>query len=211
MSDYSLDSIDAKLGEMLTNSSHMFDLSMNCLLGDTNLDTVKENLYSTDKTINELHRDVRRELIVHSAVNSRNLDVPLLLAYMTMSKDIERIGDYCKNIFEIAETGNSFTKEAGELDYFISLRDRISGFIVSLQTCLNLDEEEKVQELIASGAEVGKEIDEKITSLLENKLEVKYPVATTLFYRYLKRVILHIVNAATAIIMPTDQIDYIDE
>jgi len=189
----------------------MFDLSMNCLLGDTNLDTVKENLYSTDKTINELHRDVRRELIVHSAVNSRNLDVPLLLAYMTMSKDIERIGDYCKNIFEIAETGNSFTKEAEELDYFISLRDRISGFIVSLQTCLSLDEEEKVQELIASGAEVGKEIDEKITSLLENKLEVKYPVATTLFYRYLKRVILHIVNAATAIIMPTDQIDYIDE
>ena len=134
-----------------------------------------------------------------------------MLAYMTMSKDIERIGDYCKNIFEIAETGNSFTKEADELDYFISLRDRISGFIVSLQTCLSLDEEDKVQELIASGAEVGKEIDEKITSLLENKLDVKYPVATTLFYRYLKRIILHIVNASTAIIMPTDQIDYIDE
>ena len=211
MSDYSLDSIDAKLGEMLTNSSHMFDLSMNCLLGDTNLDTVKENLYSTDKAINELHRDVRRELIVHSAVNSRNLDVPLLLAYMTMSKDIERIGDYCKNIFEIAETGNSFTKEADELDYFISLRDRISGFIVSLQTCLSLDEEDKVQELIASGAEVGKEIDEKITALLEDKEKIQYPVATTLFYRYLKRIVSHIVNAATAIIMPTDQIDYLDE
>ena len=130
---------------------------------------------------------------------------------MTMSKDIERIGDYCKNIFEIAETGNSFTKEAEELDYFITLRDRISGFIVNLQTCLSLDEVEKVEELIASGAEVGKEIDEKITSLLEKKLEVKYPVATTLFYRYLKRIILHIVNAATAIIMPTDQIDYLDE
>ena len=74
-----------------------------------------------------------------------------------------------------------------------------------------MNEVEKVEELIASGAEVGKEIDEKITSLLEKKLEVKYPVATTLFYRYLKRIILHIVNAATAIIMPTDQIDYIDE
>ena len=151
MSDYSLDSIDSKLGEMLTNSSHMFDLSMNCLLGDTNLETVKENLYSTDKKINELHRDVRRELIVHSAVNSRNLDVPLLLAYMTMSKDIERIGDYCKNIFEIAETGNSFTKEAEELDYFISLRDRISGFIINLQTCLSLDEEDNLVTLTVSG------------------------------------------------------------
>ena len=211
MSDYSLDSIDTKLGEMLTSSSHMFDLYMNCLLGDTNIEVVKENLYSTDKKINELHRDVRRELIVHSAVNSRKLDVPLLLAYMTMSKDIERIGDYCKNIFEIAETGNSFTKEADEFDYFLVLRDKISGFIVNLQTCLSLDEADKVQQLISSGAALGKEIDEKITSLLEKNLEVKYPVATTLFYRYLKRIILHIVNAATAIIMPTDQIDYIDE
>jgi len=210
MSDYSLDSVDAKLGEMLTNSSHMFDLSMSCLLGDTNLDSVKENLYSTDKLINELHRNVRRELILHSAVNSRNLDVPLLLAYMTMSKDIERIGDYCKNLFEIAETGNSFTK-GDDLDYLISLRDNISGFIVSLQTCLSIDEESKVQELINSGAELGKEIDEKITSLLEDKLKVEFPVATTLFYRYLKRINLHIVNAATAIIMPVDKIDYIDE
>ena len=210
MKDYSLDSIDAKLGEMLTNSSHMFDLSMSCLLGDTNLDSIKENIYSTDKLINELHREVRRELILHSAVNSRNLDVPLLLAYMTMSKDIERIGDYCKNLFEIAESGNSFTK-GDDLDYLISLRDNISGFIVSLQTCLSIDEESKVQELISSGAELGKEIDEKITSLLQNKSEVQYPVATTLFYRYLKRINLHIVNAATAIIMPTDKIDYIDE
>ena len=210
MSDYSLDSVDAKLGEMLTNSSHMFDLSMSCLLGDTNIDSVKENLYSTDKLINELHRNVRRELILHSAVNSRNLDVPLLLAYMTMSKDIERIGDYCKNLFEIAETGNSFTK-GDDLDYLISLRDNISGFIVSLQTCLSIDEESKVQELISSGAELGKEIDEKITSLLEDKLKVEYPVATTLFYRYLKRINLHIVNAATAIIMPIDKIDYIGE
>mgnify|MGYP006182749805 CR=1 FL=1 len=210
MKDYSLDSIDAKLGEMLTNSSHMFDLSMSCLLGDTNLDSIKENIYSTDKLINELHREIRRELILHSAVNSRNLDVPLLLAYMTMSKDIERIGDYCKNLFEIAESGNSFT-QGDDLDYLISLRDNISGFIVSLQTCLSIDEESKVQELISSGAELGKEIDEKITSLLQNKSEVQYPVATTLFYRYLKRINLHIVNAATAIIMPTDKIDYIDE
>ena len=84
---------------------------------------------------------------------------------MTMSKDIERIGDYCKNLFEIAETGNSFTKD-DDLDYLISLRDNISGFIVSLQTCLSIDKESKVQELINSGAKLGKEIDEKITNFV---------------------------------------------
>ena len=210
MSKDSLDNIDAKLSEMLTNSMHTFDVAMNCLLGDTNLDTVRDDLYATDKAINELHREVRREMIVHSAVNSRNLDIPLLLSYMTMSKDIERIGDYCKNLFEIAETGNTFTK-GDDLDDYIDLRNDIGKLIVYLQSCLALDDESKVQDLITLGSSISSNIDTKITELLENKESIQYPVATTLFYRYLKRIVSHIVNAATALIMPTDQIDHLDE
>ena len=205
-----LDSIDAKLSEMLTNSMHAYDITMNCLLGDTNLETVREDLYNTDKAINELHREVRREMIIHSAVNSRNLDIPLLLSYMTMSKDIERIGDYCKNLFEIAETGNSFAK-GDDLDTYMELKNDIGKLIVYLQSCLNLDDQSKVQDLITLGSSLNNDLDEKITALLEDKEKIQYPVATTLFYRYLKRIVSHIINAATAIIMPTDQIDYLDE
>ena len=205
-----LDSIDAKLSEMLTNSMHAYDITMNCLLGDTNLETVRDDLYNTDKTINELHREVRRETIIHSAVNSRNLYIPLLLSYMTMSKDIERIGDYCKNLFEIAETGNSFAK-GDDLDTYMELKNDIGKLIVYLQSCLNLDDESKVQDLITLGSSLNNDLDEKITALLEDKEKIQYPVATTLFYRYLKRIVSHIINAATAIIMPTDQIDYLDE
>ena len=205
-----LDSIDAKLSEMLTNSMHAYDITMNCLLGDTNLETVRDDLYNTDKAINELHREVRREMIIHSAVNSRNLDIPLLLSYMTMSKDIERIGDYCKNLFEIAETGNSFAK-GDDLDTYMELKNDIGKLIVYLQSCLNLDDESKVQDLITLGSSLNNDLDEKITALLEDKEKIQYPVATPLFYRYLKRIVSHIINAATAIIMPTDQIDYLDE
>ena len=210
MSKESLDNIDAKLSEMLTNSMHTYDLAMNCLLGDTNLDTVRDDLYNTDKSINELHREVRREMIVHSAVNSRNLDIPLLLSYMTMSKDIERIGDYCKNLFEIAETGNTFAK-GDDLDSYIELRNDIGKLIVYLQSCLAVDDVSKVQDLITLGSSISSDIDVKITGLLEDKEKIQYPVATTLFFRYLKRIVSHIVNAATALIMPTDQIDYLDE
>ena len=210
MSKESLDNIDAKLSEMLINSMHIYDISMNCLLGDTNLDSVRDDLYTTDKAINELHREVRREMIVHSAVYSRNLDIPLLLSYMTMSKDIERIGDYCKNLFEIAETGNTFTK-GEDLDSYIGLRNDIGKLIVNLQSCLNLEDETKVHDLITLGSSMSTDLDNKITALLENKETIKYPVSTTLFYRYLKRIVSHIVNASTALIMPTDQIDYIDE
>ena len=185
-----LDSIDAKLSEMLTNSMHAYDITMNCLLGDTNLETVREDLYNTDKAINELHREVRREMIIHSAVNSRNLDIPLLLSYMTMSKDIERIGDYCKNLFEIAETGNSFAK-GDDLDAYMELKNDIGKLIVYLQSCLNLDDESKVQDLITLGSSLNNDLDEKITALLEDKEKIQYPVATTLFYRYLKSCLLY--------------------
>ena len=173
MSKNSLDNIDAKLTEMLTNSTRVFDISMNALLGDTNLDSVRDDLYDTDKAINELHREVRREMIIHSAVNSRSLDIPLLLSYMTMSKDIERIGDYCKNLFEIAETGNSFAK-GEDLDTYIELRNDIGKLIVYLQSCIALDDESKVQDLITLGSSISTDIDKRITALLENKENIQY-------------------------------------
>ena len=76
---------------------------------------------------------------------------------------------------------------------------------------MNFEDESKVQDLITLGSSLSTNLDDKITALLENKEKVQYPVATTLFFRYLKRIVSHIVNAATALIMPTDKIDYLDE
>ena len=76
---------------------------------------------------------------------------------------------------------------------------------------MNLEDESKVQDLITLGSSLSTNLDDKITALLENKEKIQYPVATTLFFRYLKRIVSHIVNAATALIMPTDKIDYLDE
>ena len=76
---------------------------------------------------------------------------------------------------------------------------------------MNLEDESKVQDLITLGSSLSTNLDDKITALLENREKIQYPVATTLFFRYLKRIVSHIVNAATALIMPTDQIDYLDE
>jgi len=166
MSKDSIDLIEAKLSQMLTESTRMYDIAMNCLLSDTNLDAVREDLYATDKEINKLHRAVRREMIIHSAVHSRNLDVPLLLSFMTMSKDIERIGDYCKNLFEIAETGNTFAK--GEhADEFQALKSDIGKMIVYLQSCLSLDDESKTQDLITLGQSTTKSLDKKNYSTLK--------------------------------------------
>ena len=80
-----------------------------------------------------------------------------------------------------------------------------------MQSCLNLEDETKVHDLITLGSSMSTDLDNKITALLENKETIDYPVSTTLFYRYLKRIVSHIVNASTALIMPTDQIDYLDE
>ena len=91
---------------------------------------------------------------------------------MTMSKDIERIGDYCKNLFEIAETGNTFAK-GDDLDSYIELRNDIGKLIVYLQSCLAVDDVSKVQDLITLGSSISSDIDVKITGLLEDKEKIQ--------------------------------------
>ena len=56
MSKESLDSIDAKLSEMLTDSMRIYDLAMNCLLGDTNLDSVRDCLLYTSPSPRDMPR-----------------------------------------------------------------------------------------------------------------------------------------------------------
>ena len=170
-----------------------------------------DKLIANDKNLDDLDEKIQQlgfEIIALRAPQAE--DLRRVISALKISTIFERIGDYCKNLFEIAETGNTFTK-GDDLDDYIELRNDIGKLIVYLQSCLNLDDESKVQDLITLGSSLNNDLDEKITALLEDKEKIQYPVATTLFYRYLKRIVSHIINAATAIIMPTDQIDYLDE
>ena len=64
----------------------------------------KEEIYRRDVKVNRTERTIRRRIVEHLAVQPK-VDMAPCLILMSVVKDAERIGDYCKNILEIASMG----------------------------------------------------------------------------------------------------------
>jgi phosphate uptake regulator len=125
-----LERIEATLQRMFVDDRHSFDLAMSALVGGADPSTVGPDLRSTDHRVNEAEREIRRELVVHASVHG-GIETPSILVYMSIVKDVERIGDYAKNLFDIAADG--VVLDGGELrEEILSLRDEISDWIVTV-------------------------------------------------------------------------------
>lgn len=79
-----LESIEAKVQAMLGHSRYEFDLAMSALLGDTVAQEVNGDLRSTDQKVNQLERDIRRELVIHSSVFG-GIESPAVLIYISIA------------------------------------------------------------------------------------------------------------------------------
>ena len=114
--------------EMLEDGRHIFDAASNALLGGTDAEAIREDLFATDARINRTEQQIRRLIVVHGTVHGAQ-SFPALLVMMSLAKDAERIGDYAKNIFDLA-TQRPFLGSDAERRELVSLKDEISRLLV---------------------------------------------------------------------------------
>ena len=86
--------------EMLDTDLLMFNESIKSLRENDDAE-IPIDIFEMDKKINQFERDVRRKVMTHLAV-SGNEDLGSGLILISVVIDIERIGDYTKNIYELA-------------------------------------------------------------------------------------------------------------
>ena len=84
--------------EMLEIVREMFNESIKTLRQSDTAD-IPIDIYAMDKKINEFERDVRRKIMTHLAVSGKE-DLGSGLILVSVVIDIERIGDYTKNIYD---------------------------------------------------------------------------------------------------------------
>ncbi len=193
---------------MVNDARHTFDLALNAVTGGA-VETVADEIRETDRQINATEVEIRRALLVHASVHG-GIDTPEVLAFMNMIKDLERIGDYNKNIFDLAEEGVSFT-ESPELETILSLRDEVSSRISLMGEILSVRDEERARTYIERGDEMRKDFDRRVNELLHSTEAAVTAVPKALLFRFLKRVSAHSSNVVSAVVMPVDQLDYFDE
>lgn len=203
-----LENIESQVQRMVNDARHTFDLALNAVTGGA-VETVADEIRETDRQINATEVEIRRALLVHASVHG-GVDTPEVLAFMNMIKDLERIGDYNKNIFDLAEEGVSFT-ESSELETILSLRDEVSSRISLMGEILSVRDEERARTYIERGDEMRKDFDRRVNELLHSTEAAVTAVPKALLFRFLKRVSAHSSNVVSAVVMPVDQLDYFDE
>ena len=199
------DKITQDFGGMLEDGRHIFDAASNALVGGTDPQSIREDLFTTDQRINRTEQEIRRQIVIHGSVHGAQ-SFPALLVMMSVAKDAERIGDYAKNIFDLAALSPPLGDETVELT---ELKDEISRLLVRGRNVHQSEDEEGARRILADADAVSTRCDEAVTRLVG--VSGVNVAAAALAYRYFKRVASHVANLATALIVPVDKLDFFDE
>jgi phosphate transport system protein len=201
-----MERLRAEFGQMLDAGRHVFDIAANAFLGGTDPEVIRKDLFSTDKRINKSERRIRRELVVHATIHGVT-HFPGCLVLMSLVKDAERVGDYSKNLFELALQAPA--PPSGEhLERLIKIKDELSRVLASCREIFDSQDEEAAKLLIRRLTRLEEKCDKAIDRLIGDETPDQMSVTYALAYRYLKRVASHVRNVTSSIVQPLHKLDF---
>jgi phosphate uptake regulator len=207
--DSTIDEVENTLVQMVLDGLDVFDTAMDALFGGGKSKETKQELKSTDRGINTAQRDVRRDLMIHASLQDA-VDLPLVLAYMSTVKDVERIGDYSKNFYDLVKYGADF-ETAPDRDELIGYRNRVSTLLGDAATTFESRDVDRARALIAKADGFLDEYDAQVKAAYRSTGTPADAVSRALYFRFLKRVTAHVMNFLTSMVLPVDRLDYYDE
>lgn len=164
----------------------------------------------TDKEVNSYEREVRRMVFNHLVVQG-TADLPSGLALVSIIIDIERIGDYTKNMVELALDhpgklhGGEFEKDIARIE--MALEDNF----VQTKTCFEKGDAKLAHDLLEKYAWVNDACDDTVVAVVKEKDPHILPgdaAALVLYVRWLKRINSHLRNITTSVVNPFDRIGF---
>ena len=197
--------------EMLELASAMFQHASGVIVDGAENADPQRNIYDRDIRINKLERKIRRRVVSRLSIGNDSNDVPTALIFMNVVKDGERLGDYIKNLHEIADMmpdepdRELYRKWLGDstatiTELFTATRD---GFLQS--------DEALAGQVIKTAKQMGRELEAQIREITASDLATRDAVCLVLVLRFYKRLVAHMSNIVSTVVMPVDLIDYYDE
>jgi len=203
--DSGLKNTFSKFDEMMSIAKNMFEKATNNVFSPAdNISNESRELIKWDGKINALQQSIRRDIVLHITVKGSKDILPCLLL-MSLVKDAERLGDYAKNIMEVAERYHNFEKD----EYFEilkTMRGDILKWFDETRIAFDKVDAKHAQVTREKAYESEKECDRIAWEMME-KTDKKDTVAIALLFRFFKRIAAHLDNIATSVIVPIDKLD----
>ncbi|MBU1147318.1 MAG: hypothetical protein KKD11_03110 [Candidatus Omnitrophica bacterium] len=195
---------------MLDKSKEMFDLVCRRLIYNEEVAGLEEKIYALDKNINELEKDIRKRTAEHLVLRP-SVDVSTSLLLMSVVKDAERLGDYCKNLYEVIKLLDRPLDRRIYSNIFDAMDKKISDFFSKTKKVFRESDEQGAMLLWEYERKIVKECDRIIETLTKSSFSVNQAVCFALIARHFKRLTAHLANIGTSVVLPISDLDYFDE
>lgn len=195
--------------EMLAMTKEMFSEAKKSLR-EKDSNQLDIDIYEKDIEINKFEREVRRNIFSHlSVAGSEESYSALVLASIVI--DIERIGDYSKNMVDLAKQypakldGGIFEEDLKKVEQ--AVEEAFRRVPIQFET----SDAEDAKSLITEYSWVNRVCDQHVNdyvSEVDKNISSGNAVTLALYYRYLKRINSHLRNIATSVVNPFDHIGF---
>lgn len=192
--------VTARIVTMLGDARHSFDVATSAVLGGGDPAAAAADIHSTDTRINRTEHEIRRDLIVHIAVQGPE-EIALVLGYSLLVKKVERIGDQAKNILDLALEGVSLAGADDVKEYADAQRaiSELFGDVAALIVRPDLDTAEEIRRR-TNELRIGHE--RRIRELVHSDEAGSWAVPRAVLHRYLKRIVANLEGVALTVTDP---------
>lgn len=199
----------ARVEDMLQAGRWMFEQASEALLKEADWNAMAQPLYARDRQINEIEQKLRERIVTHLSLGHR-ADLTACLVLMSVVKDAERIGDYCKNIFEIAKFHRREFTHPEFSETLEDIRRKVLPLFDDATRAFVEADRDLAYELLDIASTARGRCDVVIRQLLSvhEQIAPDEAVAYVLLARFYKRVAAHLANIATSVVSPVPMIDY---
>jgi phosphate transport system protein len=194
---------------MLDSTRDMFRASVRSLRSSDSGE-MGFDIYKMDQQVNQYEREVRRKVLKHLAITGGLNIIPgLILTSIVI--DVERIGDYTKNIKDLAVVHPKKLMCGKHEADIARLEPAVGALFDEIIPAVKTTDKEKARKIVADNWWILKKCDEILNSLIAGEDSGMTPgdaVATGIYARYLKRIAAHLMNVATSVVNPFESIGF---
>ena len=197
--------------KMMMLSNEMFTQAIKYLREGENDETIRM-LKKRDVEINTFQRDVRKKVVTHYAISQDIDDLPNGLVLLNMVVDVERVGDYTKNILDLAlNHPNIIKSEEFSEDLYHVEQEVISRFSKTIEAIHTQDADVARSMMLTYKETLTSVSDDIVNGCISGEIALgdeSKTVSLALYARYLKRIGAHLKNITTVLINPFDAVGY---
>ena len=165
-----------------------------------------------DREINQFQKSVRKKVVTHFSISQKVEDFPSGLVLLNIVVDVERLGDYTKNILDLAIHYPDPLVSEDCLSSLKEIEDDILSRFTDTLTAIEQQDEKLAKKLLKSYRKSFSNMSDKIVndgiSGKQEYKDQKEAASVTLYARYLKRVGGHLKNITPTMLNPYEEIGY---